>query len=96
MFLVVRLRVRRSCMGFFSCRKRCGILRLRGCGIGSEQQGREIDAGFYFYIFVHCVVLSKKGDRAFSSTRMRGRGTLLNTHLDILTLVTCFLSFCQK
>ena len=57
MFLVVRLLVRRSCMGFFSCRRKCGILRLRECGIGSEQQGREhIEGEFFFFFF--CFVLS--------------------------------------
>lgn len=55
MFLVVRLLVRRSCMGFFSCRRKCGILRLRECGIGSEQQGREHIEGDFFFLVLSCV-----------------------------------------
>lgn len=66
MFLVVRLLVRRSCMGFFSCRRKCGILRLRECGIGSEQQGRE----HFFSCFELCstsLELSSREEGVFFS-----------------------------
>lgn len=94
MFLVVRLLVRRSCMGFFSCRRKCGILRLRECGIGSEQQGREHIEGEFFFLVLSCVKppweLSSREEGVFFflSAWMRGWEDQ-NMHLDILILTFC-------
>lgn len=73
MFLAVRLRVRRSCMGSFSCRKRCGILRLRGCGIGSEEHGRE-QIQVFIFIFIYRLVF-----KASLETYQMGQGVFFHT-----------------